>query len=495
MGKSKRVFVGGLHHESDTFNPIVTGMDDIHVLRGRDLLDTKRDDSISGIVDTLCKADVDVVPSLMARAVPNGEWDHGCYVGLRNELLGILEESLPVDAVCLALHGSMRVRGIGKSEGDLLARIRALCPDIPVFASLDMHATVDYDMLSYADGFIGYKCAPHTDEYETGCLVAKMTLRALAGERTHMAAVRIPMLIAGEQSETGTEPMKSLMGELRRLESEDESVVSASYLLGFPWADSYDNGVTALVCASEKSRAEALAIRLAGDFWSKRNDFRFYSETYEPKECLEKAKESIRAGVCPVVISDSGDNPTAGSSQDVTNFLKLILKDKELCSLDPPLCYQAFYDPPAVAKSFDAGVGRTIGIPLGAGFDRKTSTPVDAEARVVALRKDWPGFQGVSLALLDIGGIHVVVTDRHVGCYDPGMMRALGVEPSSLKACVVKLGYLEPEIRVISKRSLMALSDGGSNEVFSRLTYRNLPRPIFPLDDDVAFEPSVFFSR
>lgn len=491
----KRVFVGGLHHESDTFNPIVTGMDDIHVLRGKDLLCSKGDDSITGIIDTFGKAGIEVVPSLFARAVPNGEWDEQCYTVLRDELLSALEKSLPVDAVCLALHGSMRVRELGNSEGDLLARIRALCPDIPVFASLDMHATVTKDMLEYADGFIGYKCAPHTDEYETGCLAAEMTLRALDGEKTHMAAVRIPMLIAGEQSETGTEPMKSLVGKLRAIERDDEKVVSASYLLGFPWADSSDNGVTALVVASEKSHAEVLAMHLARDFWSERNDFRFYSETYEPEECLEKAKECIRDGTYPVVISDSGDNPTAGSSQDVTNFLKLILKDKELCSLDPPLCYQAFYDPAAFSKAYDAGEGGTIGIPLGAGFDRKTSTPVDAEARVVAIRKDWPGFMGVSLALLEIKGIHVVVTDRHVGCYDPDMMRALGVEPSSLKACVVKLGYLEPEMRAISKRSLMALSDGSSNEVFSRLDYRNLPRPIFPVDSDVVFKPEIFFSR
>ena len=30
---SKRVFVGGLHHESDTFNPIITGRDEIRVTR------------------------------------------------------------------------------------------------------------------------------------------------------------------------------------------------------------------------------------------------------------------------------------------------------------------------------------------------------------------------------------------------------------------------------------------------------------------------------
>ena len=491
----KRVFVGGLHHESDTFNPIATNIDDIHVLRGTDLLCSKNNDSITGIIETLEKADIDVVPSLFARAVPNGEWEEECYTALRDELLSSLEKSLPVDAVCLALHGSMRVKGIGKSESDLLSRIRSLCPDVPIICSLDMHATVTADMLEYADGFIGYKCAPHTDEYETGCIAADMTLRAMNGEKLHMAAVRIPMLISGEQSETNTEPMKSLVKELRRLEIEKESVIAASYFLGFPWADSGDNGVVSLVAASSKDKAESSALYLAGLFWSYRNDFGFYSETYEPAECLEKAKESIRSGVYPVIISDSGDNPTAGSSQDVTNFLKLILQDKELCSLDPPLCYQAIYDPQVVCDAMEKKEGNVLDVSLGAGFDKKTSTPIKAEARVISVKKDWPGFSGVSLALLDIGGVDVVVTDRHVGCYDPKMMEALGVDPSFLKVCVVKLGYLEPEIRAIAKRSLMALTDGSSNEVFSRLSYKNLPRPIFPLDDSFPFNPSLLFSR
>lgn len=491
----KRVFVGGLHHESDTFNPITTNMDDIHVLRGKDLLCSNNDDSITGIIKTFEKAGIEVIPSLFARAVPNGEWDKQCYTVLRDELVSALEKSFPIDAVCLALHGAMRVKGIGKSESDLLSRIRSLCPDIPIICSLDMHATVTADMLEYADGFIGYKCAPHTDEYETGCIAAKITLRAMNGEKLHMAAVRIPMLIAGEQSETNTEPMKSLVKELRQLEMDEESVIAASYFLGFPWADSGDNGVTALVVASGKSHAEALAIRLAEDFWSNRDNFRFYSETYEPAECLEKAKESIKCGVYPVIISDSGDNPTAGSSQDVTNFLKLILKDKELCSLDPPLCYQAIYDPHVVLEAIEKGEGNILDVSLGAGFDKKTSTPIKAKARVISVKRDLPGFSGVSLALLDIGGIDVVVTDRHVGCYDPKMMEALGVDPSFLKVCIVKLGYLEPEIRAIAKRSLMALTDGSSNEVFSSLSYKNLPRPIFPLDDSFPFNPSILFSR
>ena len=64
------------------------------------------------------------------------------------------------------------------------------------------------------------------------------------------------------------------------------------------------------------------------NIWVKREEFCFYNETRMPKDALEKALDSVRNNVYPVVLSDSGDTPTAGSSWDITNFLKLILERK-----------------------------------------------------------------------------------------------------------------------------------------------------------------------
>lgn len=499
MIRKGRILVGGMHHESDTFNPITTGRKDIWVRRGEELFTSDREDSAAGIIHTLQAAGYEVVPSLVARAVPNGEWDRKYYEELRDELVEKVRESLPLDAICLSLHGSMRVRELGEAEGDILERIRQICPDIPIYASLDTHATVTKRMLDNADGFVGYKCAPHTDTYETGQHAARMTIRALeGGEKPKMAAVHIPFLIAGEQSETSVAPMNRLMDTCREYEKKP-GVLACSFLLGFPWADTYENGVTALVVAL--SDAVKYAKELADIFWAARHEFCFYNETHEPEECIAETKKAVKAGSCPVVISDSGDNPTAGSSQDVTNFLKLILKDEELTKLDPPLLYQGFYDPELCAKAIKAGKGGTVSGTLGAAFDHVKSTPVEvSDAKVLAVEKDWdgangPDAKGVDLALLDLNGVSVVVTSAHVGCYDPEMMRVLGVEPSECKAIVVKLGYLEPAIRAISKRSMMALTDGSSNEVFSRLEYKALKRPVFPLDGDTTEGPVLVYGE
>ncbi len=480
--KKGRIFVGGLHHESDTFNPIITSREEIWVTRGEELFKTTRS-AASGAINTLIAAGYEVIPSLIARAVPNGVWDHDYYQELKAELLQTLQQAGPLDAICLSLHGSMRVDRIGEAEQDLLADIRALHPDTLIFSSLDMHATLTRRFKNSVDALVGYKCAPHTDTYETGIHNALTVIRTLESrKKPTMAASRIPMLIAGEQSETSVEPMVSLIKELRKREQLPK-VLSASYLLGFPWADGTENAVHAVVVTEDDQQlADSLAKELAHIFWDKREEFTFYNETRMPEDALEATKESLANGIYPVVISDSGDNPTAGGSGDVTNFLHLILEDSELSTLDPPLVYQGFYDPAVVREAIEKGVGSSYKTSVGSKFDTKKSRPVEATVTVKAIERAWAGANNADLALLQINGVDVVVASKHVGCYDPEMMRILGVEPEERKVIVVKLGYLEPEIRAIAKRSMMALTTGSTDELFERLPYQNLPRPIYPLD-------------
>lgn len=485
----KRIFIGGLHHESDTFNPIITGRDDIWVTRGEDLLASKGRSSVNGIIATLTCAGYEVIPSLIARAVPNGVWDRAYYLELKEELLTALREAGDIDGISLSLHGSMRVDGIGEAEQDLLKAIREIHPKLPIITSLDMHATLTKRMFSALDGMVGYKCAPHTDTYETGIHAALMMIRALEeGFMPKSSAYRIPMLVAGEQSETSVEPMISLIKELRKMEGRAH-VLACSYLLGFPWADGEENGVHAVVTTDgDQGLADKLSKELAETFWNKRKEFAFYNETRMPSDALEATKASLAEHVYPVVISDSGDNPTAGSSQDVTNFLALILKDKTLSSLTPPLVYQGFYDPEVVKLAKKAGVGTTIETTLGAKFDKLKSKSIAIKAKVKAITEAWEPAYNSDLVLLDVEGVDVVVTSKHVGCYDPEMMRSLGVVPEDRKVIVVKLGYLEPEIRSIAKRSMMALTTGSTDELFERLPYKKLKRPIYPLDGDFKAE-------
>ena len=175
----KRILTAGFHHESNTFSPIITDESDFNIYRGIQIYDALESyESVRGIIETLESFEgYEIFPALFARAVPNGVVSRSFYESVKKDLAERMRQAARVDAVTLALHGSMRIEDLGEAEGDLLEMIREIFPDVPIIAALDMHATMSQKMLSNADAFCDYKQAPHTDCFETGAVAAEMTRR------------------------------------------------------------------------------------------------------------------------------------------------------------------------------------------------------------------------------------------------------------------------------------------------------------------------------
>lgn len=489
----KRVLVAALHHESNPFSPIVTKREDFHILVGEELFDNIREnDSLSGVITTLQSAGLEVVPTLSARAVPNGVVDKTFFLEIKQQILDMARQAhaqKPLDAITLSLHGSMRIEEIGDAEGIFLQELRALFPELPIFSSLDMHATMTEAMHRSCDGFVGYKSAPHIDCTETGAHAARMTIAALQhGVRARTAWVRVPFLVAGEQSATTVQPMKQLISRLREIEKQP-GVMAASYLMGFPWADHSDSAVAVyIVTDHDQALADRLAISLAQELWSSRKAFCFVTETYDPHSALDKAYEAVQRGEGPVYLSDSGDNPTAGASADQTDFLKLILADGRQHELSVPIIYGGLYDPQATAHCA-AHVGEEIVLSFGGAFDQ-TVQPITAQGTVTCHLKDWQSYSLIKsdLACFHTQGVDIILTSQHVGFLDPHMFEVLGLEPKKARIIVCKLGYLTPEHEAIAARSILALTKGNTNEDLSSIDYRTLSRPIYPLDVQMSFD-------
>lgn len=491
----KRVLTASLMHESNSFNPILTGAKDFNVIRGKAIFDNLRpNDPASGVIQALLDHGYEVVPTIFASAVPNGEVDRGFYLSLKAEIIRMAKEEkekAPIDALTLSLHGSMRVRDFGEAEGPLLEELRQVFPDIPIFCALDMHTTMTKKMQDNCDGFVGYKCAPHTDRYETGVHAAKMTIAALEdGVSAKSSWVRVPILIAGEQSSTTVEPMKGLADATREAEKQP-AVMAASYLMGFPWADNADSSCAVHVVAHTQELADSEAVRLAGLMWSRRNEFCFQTETYHEKEALDVAFTAVEHGdPTPVYLSDSGDNPTAGSSSDCTGFLKKIMDDPRTDHLKTPVLFGGIYDPEA-ARACAGKVGQEITLTFGAKFDSKTTEPITATGTVKAYIEDWDKFPMKSaLALFSSNGVDIVLAEAHVGYTTPDIFRDLGRDPAKADIVVCKLGYLTAAQAAVAKRSIMALSKGSTNEDLPSLHYEKVPRPIFPLEQDFPYDPA-----
>jgi microcystin degradation protein MlrC len=496
-----RILTGGFSHESNSFNPIITGEDDFVISREAEIaaLSVFSRHSSAGIIQTLGAAGAALIPTVLARAVPNGVVSASFYQKIKAELLDRAGEALkqgPIDGVCLALHGSMKVEGDLCAEGDLCTALRKMLPGIPFTAALDMHATITPDLLQAVDAFAGYKTAPHTDSFETGVLAAEMLLKALNGGKKLYTAVRsIPVMIAGEKSETAAEPMASLIAACKELEKPGPArpaMLAASLLLGFPWADCEHNAVTVLVSAFEEDRdtADLEARKLAEEFWRRRGEFSFRTEHYNSRESMAAAYSAVlEKGERPVFVSDSGDNPTAGAAGDATDLLEEILATLEQADrLPSPLLYSGFYDEPAAAACVRAGEGAELDITLGGNWDRLNGRKIPLRVRVKRIVPDF-GPCHSALVLVSHRNILISITSKHIGFGDGDLLPALGINAADYCLVVVKLGYLEPCFRSIAARAIMATSRGCSNEILETIPYRKVRRPIYPLDPGMEWRP------
>jgi microcystin degradation protein MlrC len=480
-----------MNHESNTLNPIITGEEDFLVFYGGEILEKGMSPAYSstGIVKTLKAAGCELIPTVLARAVPNGVVSAVFYRRVKAECLQRIKAALaqgPVDGICLALHGSMKVEGLGCAEGDFASAIRELLPAIPFTAALDMHATITPDLLASINGFVGYKTAPHVDCEETGAQAAEMLLKSLkTGKKLHTAYRRIPMLIAGEKSESEAEPMASLIDACRQAERKPE-VEAASFLLGFPWADDEHNAVSALVTTLE---APALGMEtaqaLADAFWSRRRDFKFRAEHYDSRKALQIAYACVlKDGLSPVFLSDSGDNPTAGAAGDATDLLERILETLDTADkLPTPLLYSGFYDAQAVKDCIAAGEGASADITIGGNWDTLNGKKIPLRVQVRRIVRGFGPFNA-DLVLVSFRNLLITVTSKHIGFGDETLLPALGVKAEDYCLVAVKLGYLEPCFRSIAARAILATSRGCSNEILETIPYQKIRRPLYPLDPD-----------
>ncbi|SFI80893.1 Microcystin degradation protein MlrC, contains DUF1485 domain [Paenibacillus sp. UNC496MF] len=471
-----RIAVAGLMHETNTFTALRTGLGDFTVAEGSAVHGVARwkGTVFAGALETLAGLGAEPVPVYFARALPSGQIEAEAFEAMCRGIVDGIAGCGPLDGVCLALHGSMCAEGCDDAEGELLARLRAAIGSaLPVVCALDMHATVTAAMIAHADGFAAYRTAPHVDEYDTGARAAHLLHGAVAsGRKLANEWTAIPMLLAGEQSETGAEPMRGLMDALRR-EEDAPGVRSASFLLGFPWADSPHGGCAAVVsgCAEDREQLRQAAARLAELFWAKRRDFAFSTEAAPLEEALDRAEREPRK---PVVLSDAGDNPTAGASQDVSLVVRALLDRQARRALVAAVC-----DPGSVQACAAAGSGGSADLLLGR-LDPYAAGPTPLPLRVRVVRTGT--VHGVAYAVAAAAGVTIVVSDRRVAVYDPAILETLGLELETFDLIVVKSGYLSPAYKTLAARAILALTPGDTNALLAELPYRRLPRPIFPLD-------------
>jgi microcystin degradation protein MlrC len=466
-------------HETNTFTARTTPLADFN---------TAEDDVFQqagwmagpagGILDTLGQAGSRIAPTFFASAIPSGIIEKPAYQVMKQKILEKITNTPDLAGVCLALHGSMYAEEIDDPEGDLLTAVRRLIgPDRPLVCSLDMHATLTDSMVQAVNGFTVFRTAPHTDTYETGARAARLLLMLLHDHlSTGVVWIRLPMLLAGEQSESDAPPMSDLIALVRQAELAPH-VLAADYTLGFPWADTPHHGISIAITAENQFRkqAENIAQTLAHAFWEVRQRFNFTTEAHPLDIALAQAAEFPGR---PVIIGDSGDNPTAGAAEDLSFALKAILSQPR-----PRTLHAAIVDPAAVERCRAAGAGQTLSLALGRISDTPEAPPLLVQAHVIKNGL----FGSACCAVLDINGVTVIITDRKVPVHDPAILEQLGIELQAYQIIVIKSGYLSPEFKHLAAKELLALTPGDTNEQLDQIAYRRTLRPIYPLDRETTW--------
>ncbi|MGK9166933.1 M81 family metallopeptidase [Inquilinus limosus] len=473
-----RIAVGGIHTECSTYSPVLATEADFRVLRGGALT---ADPSFALLRDY----DATFLPTLHARAIPGGPVARATYEAFKAEFLDRLKALGPIDGLYLAMHGAMFVEGMEDAEGDWITAARAVVgPDCPIAASYDLHGNVSQRIIDALDMFSTYRTAPHIDVEETKRRACAMLMRRLTeGVKPLLMWVPVPVLWPGERTSTVDEPAKSLYAQLPAVDALD-GILDASMMVGYVWADEPRATAAVIITGTDPAVMEREGACLAQAYWDARDDFVFGSRTGTVEECVGWA---VASQTRPVILADSGDNPTGGGVGDRADLLRALLaRDAQ------DVLIAGIADRPATDSCFAAGTGARLRLNIGATLDAKGSVPVEAEAEVLFL--DAGDNPAARQALVRIGGIRVVLTARRRPFHNVADFTRLGVHPAEVAILVVKSGYLSPELAPIANPNLMALSPGVVDQDVEHLPRHRTRRPTFPFDRDFDWRPQPIWS-
>ncbi|MFN3627369.1 MAG: M81 family metallopeptidase, partial [Parvibaculum sp.] len=370
-----RIAVGGFQHETNTFAPTKADYAAFEqadswpaLQRGEALLSAfgGMNVPVAGFIDAASAGNT-LLPLVWCSATPSAHVTEDAFERVMAMMIEDLRAAGPVDAVYLDLHGAMVTEHFDDGEGEILRRVRAVIGrDVPLVASLDLHANVTAQMVDEADALIGYRTYPHVDMAETGARAAEHLFRLVrSGQRQAKAMRRLDYLIPLTAQCTLIEPAAELYALVAETEGRmlgNGRVTSVSFTTGFPPVDIPECGPVVVAYGETEAAAEAAAQRIADAAREAESDFK--EKLWSARDAVAHAIRHSAPGKGPVVLADTQDNPGAGGNGDTIGILsELIAQDARNA------CLAVLYDPESAARAAQAGEGARLTLSLGAKTD------------------------------------------------------------------------------------------------------------------------------
>ncbi|OLP60934.1 microcystin LR degradation protein MlrC-like protein [Xaviernesmea oryzae] len=414
-------------------------------------------------------------------ADPAGLVSRKTYESLRDEILGQLTAALPVDAVVLGLHGAMVADGYEDTEGDLLARVRAIVgDDVLIAAELDPHSHLTAKRFSAADILVYFKEFPHTDFVDRAEDLWRIAVDTLEGRVTPAMSVFDCRMI--DVFPTSRDPMRSFVDGIMAIEASDADVLSISVIHGFMAGDVPEMGTKMLVVTNNKPEKGAeLARQLGMDLFSKRGTF--IMPQIDEKQAVARAMAADKG---PVVIADMWDNPGGGTAGDATVLLAELLARGVTDA-----AVGTIWDPMAVQICMAAGEGAEIPLRFGAKSAPGTGQPIDGLVRVVKLVENAEMRFGESFAPfgdaahIQLAGIDIILNSTRAQSFDPSLFSVMGIDPTARKILVIKsTNHFYASFSKIAAEILYCSAGTPYPNNPARTPYRRARRDIWPMVDD-----------
>lgn len=493
----RRFVTAVFRHETNTFSPVptpldafgrhgasrgpISGMDAVRAYEGTG-------NPVAAYIDLAREQEAELDFAVACNAVPSGPADDHVVDFAAERIIASLRKGC--DGLFLDLHGGMVTKGYDDPEGELLRRIRAEFPDLPIAAALDFHSNLSQATIDNATVITGYRTYPHVDMYEAGQRAGRTLLRAIAGEvRPVMVWHSLPILSHLNRQTPSRQPMKDIMDRAIAAEASGE-VLNASVFGCFPLADIPHVGLHAVIVAdSDISAGRRLLQEIMTMAWERRAEFVF------PNEPIEQSLATARkmAGR-PIVLADHGDVAGSGGSTDVMEVLREAIRQGFR-----NVCAGPIWDPAAVRAMQQAGLGPSITLQLGGKTDFPAigmrGRPLEISGVVKALtdgrfRITGPMMTGLEISLgacavLDTGMVEIVVSEERHEPFDIGCFTHAGIDPREKDFILIKSRqHFRAGFEPIMAGVVMVAGPGITSSDYRIFPWKRVRRPIYPLDPD-----------
>ena len=499
----KRVAILGLMLESNRFAPVITKEDYLNrvYLTGDEILDDlnssgpKLPAEILGFFGTMnTHCDWQPVPILVGLVEAGGPLEHSFFLDTFNNMKARLQAEMPLDAVYISNHGAMITTENRDPDGEIYAMVRSIVgPDVPVVGTLDLHGNVSERMIEMADVIVSYQTNPHVDMRARGIDTANLLMEMFAGMKPETAFIRLPLTSSTVNLLTKSGPYADIINYGQSLMTDD--IANVSILGGFPYSDTPKNGLAIIVTAKQSGGiAHQLAKNIAEKAWA---DHGRYVPKLTP---LEDAVERVVAAgrdvkLPPLILADVADNPGGGGNGNTMWILEALHK-AGATSIQMGIVN----DPELAAEAHCLGEGASFKAIFNRTEPDEFSRRFEAEANVICIKGgDCVGRRGFyegrrmnlgPSALLDLGGIRVVVISVRTQCADPVFLEMMGLDISEARAVVVKSrGHFRAGFdEFFSDQQVIEVDAPGlTSPILSRFDFKHIPRPAFPIDANVMF--------